>query len=348
MQDFADCYSDLGLGSLNSHGFMFTWTTGRVWSKLDRALCNQLWFNSFDNSSCEVVDFESISDHTSLVVTTEVVVPRGNSPFKFNNAIVGHPNFLSIVSDGWSHQVNGCTMFKVCKRLKSLKTFLKLLFNQEFNHIFNRVEKAEVEYNSLLNSLRQNPLDTSFLTQVNRTRGHIILLRKAESRNVAQLIKNRYLLQADRCSKFFHALIKRNRHNRFIAAIRLDNGQSISSQSEIGHAFVKHFKDLFSAKELHHVASLAICNSGPKVPTDCFSALLSPITKQDVWNVISGMDNNKAPGHDGFNALFFKKAWKIIGDDIFAAVNEFFISGRFLKQINHALIALIPKSNQAS
>lgn len=103
MQDFADCYSDLRLGSLNSHGFAFTWTNGRVWRKLDRALCNQLWFNSFDNSSCEVVDFESISDHTPLVVTTEVVVPRGNSPFKFNNAIVDHPNFLNIVSDGWSH-----------------------------------------------------------------------------------------------------------------------------------------------------------------------------------------------------------------------------------------------------
>jgi len=37
------------------------------------------------------------------------------------------------------------------------------------------------------------------------------------------------------------------------------------------------------------------------------------------------MDNNKAHGPNGHNALFFKKAWNIIGDDIFAAVNEFFI-----------------------
>ena len=43
------------------------------------------------------------------------------------------------------------------------------------------------------------------------------------------------------------------------------------------------------------------------------------------------MDNNKAPGPDGFNVLFFKKTWNIIGDDIFAAVNEFFTTGNIMK-----------------
>lgn len=143
-------------------------------------------------------------------------------------------------------------------------------------------------------------------------------------------------------------MIKRNRHNYFIAAIKLGNGQNTSSQSEIAHAFVNHFKKPFSAQELHQEAALSICNSWPKVPTDCVTALLSPITKQGVWNVISVMDNNKAPGPDGYNALFFKEAWNIIGDNIFAAVNEFFISGKILKQINHAIIALIPKTEQAS
>ncbi|KAH1214891.1 hypothetical protein GmHk_13G036156 [Glycine max] len=155
----------------------FVRTNGRVWSKLDRAFCNQLWFNSFENSSCEVVGFESIFDHAPLVVTTEVLVPKGNSPFKFNNAIVDHPNFLSIVSDGWSHQVSGCCMFKVCKRLKTLKSPMKLLFKQEFSHIANRVEQAEAEYNRLLNSLQHNPFDSSLLMQVNRTRD-LVLIKK--------------------------------------------------------------------------------------------------------------------------------------------------------------------------
>ncbi|XP_028206366.1 uncharacterized protein LOC114389839 [Glycine soja] len=237
LQDFVDCYSDLGLGSINTHGPLYTWTNGRVWSKLDRALCNQAWFNSFGNSVCEVMEFISISDHTPLVVTTELVVPRGNSPFKFNNAIVDHPNFLRIVADVWKQNIHGCSMFKVCKKLKALKAPLKNLFKQEFSNISNRVELAEAEYNSVLNSLKQNPQDPSLLALANRTRGQTIMLRKAESMKFAQLIKNKYLLQADKCSKFFHALIKRNRHSRFIAAIRLEDGHNTSSQDEIALAF---------------------------------------------------------------------------------------------------------------
>ena len=171
LQDFVDCYSDLGLGSINTHGPLYTWTNGRVWSKLDRALCNQAWFNSFGNYACEVMEFISISDHTPLVVTTELVVPRGNSPFKFNNAIVDHPNFLRIVADDWKQNIHGCSMFKVCKKLKALKAPLKNLFKQEFNNISNRVELVEAEYNSVLNSLKQNPQDPSLLALTNRIRG---------------------------------------------------------------------------------------------------------------------------------------------------------------------------------
>ncbi|KAH1264838.1 hypothetical protein GmHk_01G000672 [Glycine max] len=241
LQDFVDCYSDLGLGSINTHGPLYTWTNGRVWSKLDKALY-----------------------HTPLVVTTELVVSRGNSPFKFNNAIVDHPNFLRIVADGWKQNIHGCSMFKVCKKLKALKAPLRNLFKQEFNNISNRVELVGAEYNSVLNSLKQNPQDPSILALANRTRGQIIMLRKAESMKFAQLIKNKHILQADKCSKFFHALIKRNRHSRFIAAIRLEDGHNTSSQDEIALAFVNHFRNFFSAHELTQTPSISICNRGPK------------------------------------------------------------------------------------
>ncbi|GKB82721.1 methylenetetrahydrofolate reductase 1, partial [Tanacetum coccineum] len=51
------------------------------------------------------------------------------------------------------------------------------------------------------------------------------------------------------------------------------------------------------------------------------------------------------PGPDGFTVAFFKESWDIVADDLVAAVCEFFTNGKILKELNHTIIALIPKVN---
>ncbi|GKG02589.1 RNA-directed DNA polymerase, eukaryota, reverse transcriptase zinc-binding domain protein, partial [Tanacetum coccineum] len=55
------------------------------------------------------------------------------------------------------------------------------------------------------------------------------------------------------------------------------------------------------------------------------------------------IDDNKAPGPDGFTAKFFKKAWHIVGSDVCNAVKEFFVKGKLLGEMNATLITLVPK-----
>ncbi|CAH9051431.1 unnamed protein product [Cuscuta europaea] len=52
-------------------------------------------------------------------------------------------------------------------------------------------------------------------------------------------------------------------------------------------------------------------------------------------------------GLDGFSSAFFKENWSIVGDDVIEAVRGFFESGRLVEQINHTLIALIPKTSHS-
>nr|GEU28761.1 hypothetical protein [Tanacetum cinerariifolium] len=55
------------------------------------------------------------------------------------------------------------------------------------------------------------------------------------------------------------------------------------------------------------------------------------------------LKDDKAAGPNGFTSKFFKKAWKVVGDDVCAAVREFFVSGKLLGEFNANLIILVPK-----
>ncbi|KAL0444866.1 UNVERIFIED_CONTAM: LINE-1 reverse transcriptase [Sesamum latifolium] len=59
--------------------------------------------------------------------------------------------------------------------------------------------------------------------------------------------------------------------------------------------------------------------------------------------ILADQQEDKAPGPDGYSSGFYKAAWPVIGEEIMVAVEEFFLHGRLLKQVNATLLALIPK-----
>ena len=55
------------------------------------------------------------------------------------------------------------------------------------------------------------------------------------------------------------------------------------------------------------------------------------------------MKPQKTPSPNGFQCIFFKKYWHIVGDDIFNLVSSSFHTGYFDLGISDTLISLIPK-----
>ena len=53
----------------------------------------------------------------------------------------------------------------------------------------------------------------------------------------------------------------------------------------------------------------------------------------------------KAPGPDGYPAMFFQTYWDILGEDIWHMLEHFFRSGYLLHKLNHTHIVLISKSS---
>lgn len=73
------------------------------------------------------------------------------------------------------------------------------------------------------------------------------------------------------------------------------------------------------------------------------SNLILPITNVEIREAIFSMKLEKSPGPNGYSSGFFKSCWNIIESDFCAAIEEFFSSGKLLKEANSTFIALIPK-----
>ncbi|XP_074300209.1 uncharacterized protein LOC141631438 [Silene latifolia] len=71
--------------------------------------------------------------------------------------------------------------------------------------------------------------------------------------------------------------------------------------------------------------------------------LVLPVTNQEIKTAIFSIPGHKAPGPDGYSSAFFKDSWTVIGDEVCAAVQDVFNSGKLLKQLNATTVTLIPK-----
>jgi hypothetical protein len=123
-----------------------------------------------------------------------------------------------------------------------------------------------------------------------------------------------WLLDGDASTRFFHAKTSARRHKSFIHRIEFEDNVDQQGKEE---AIWSYFQQLFGTpKHRQHKIDIAALGI---TPTD-LSDQEAPITDDEVRTAIWGMPFDKAPGTDGFTALFFKKRWPIISLDIVRAI----------------------------
>ena len=162
-------------------------------------------------------------------------------------------------------------------------------------------------------------------------------------------------------SGYFHRSVKANFHK-----LRLYFHRSVKakvSRSRIdcikGHdnvlyegnvvpsIFVDHYNTYFGTEEtisnLHSEGLFTRTLNSEKA-----LIMVRQVTNEEIKSAMFNIGNDKAPGPDGFTSIFFKKAWDIVVNDVCHAVKDFFSNGQILREINHTIIALLPKVSTPS
>jgi hypothetical protein len=173
-------------------------------------------------------------------------------------------------------------------------------------------------------------------------------LKSAEKTFFAQKLKCNFFKESDIGTSFFHALISQKHMRNFIPAIQRSNGALTTSLDEVGDEFVHYYQNLFGTSSSTTPIDDVVVHSGPCLNETHFDFLLAPVSNDVIKEALFSIGNDKAPRPDGYSSSFFKKSWDIVGVDFCAAVQDFFTSGQILKQINHSIIALVPKSTNVA
>jgi hypothetical protein len=155
-----------------------------------------------------------------------------------------------------------------------------------------------------------------------------------------------WLREGDRNAAFFHSkATARKRMNRISALIRED-GSVCEDQTEI-KGLVHHFyEDLFS---FEHVVSMdTVLDAIPlKVDDQMNGSMCKEYSNDEIKTALFQMGPTKAPGPDGFPAMFYQVHWDLVQNDVCDAVRSFLRGDDIPEGFCDSVIVLIPKVTNA-
>nr|GEW30501.1 hypothetical protein [Tanacetum cinerariifolium] len=277
--------------------------------KLDRIMCNDTFVSSFGKDHGIFLPFV-VSDHNPSVLVTHDGMPRKKKSYY----VADKKDFIAVVKHGWKLDIRGCHMFRVVKKMKSLKKALNDL-NWNNANLFDKVMVLKHQLKDAQSNLEADP---------------------------SNMDKRRNAKEGDKNSAFFHSVLKSRKHKNRVETICGEDGTRVVG-NKVAEQFVNHFKNFLGNyvpfKPLSNLGDIAI----KKLSMEDAAKMITEVTDVENKNALFDIDCNKATGPDGYTSCFFKNAWNLIGSDICLAVKDFFKKGNIFGELNATLIALVPK-----
>lgn len=151
-----------------------------------------------------------------------------------------------------------------------------------------------------------------------------------------------WLHSGDKNTRYFHERTKQRRSFNRITALQDDDGNIRTYDEEIQGIIHAYFEQLYTSCGAQQVDSV-LQHIHPKVTPEINSELIATVSEEEIFQAVSSMNVDKAPGPDGFNVGFYKFHWPYIKAGVIKFIQSFFHSGTLDPNLNHTYICLVPK-----
>ena len=326
---------------LGTEGPRYTWRgprvklASRLYKKLDRALANVEWKMKFGEAKVKV-GLRSQSDHHPLLIHLNTSnKDRGERPFRFEAAWLTHATFKEFVASKWTNTD------EVWKTLNKMEEELKHWNVHTFGHINQRKKELTRRIDGAQRALQEayNPhleeLEAALQEELREVlmQEEILWYQKA---------RTKWLNDGDRNTSYYHMKTKIKRSRCKVTSLRNENNEWIDGRIEVGQLVNDYFQRLFH-EENEDRRWTHTYHNWPEIEADSWRMLDVPLTNEEIKIAMFSIGGLKAPGEDGFQAIFFQKCWETVGESVCRSLRQVWEQPNQLSEINKTLITPIPK-----
>ena len=323
----------------------FTWSSsdGTLASRIDLVGCPYVWVSSV--SSCDVIPCP-FSDHCAVLFCVSVpdVVAPGPGLWKLNTSVLEDEGYVSAVTNFWSGWRNMKGLYhSLAKWWEEGKSRVKAL---TIRHCCQRsaVSSQRRELLSNLAAHLKSKVDEGFLSiygVYQSVLGELAALDLDAAKGAQIRARARWVEEGETSSAYFFRLEKKRGADRWISALRDEDGSIVSSPADLCLSFSSFYSSLFTSSPTDPVAQQELLSNvsstlSPGQALECEGSL----TVDEYHKALIGMAHRKAPGLDGFPMEFYVKFWSVLGPDLVDVLNSCYRSGSLSLSQRRGIITL--------
>jgi hypothetical protein len=215
---------------------------------------------------------------------------------------------------------------------------LKQWSKNTFGSIQKKIRKLEKQL-AILRSSSSTPV---YSTEERAIERKLCDLFECEEIMAHQRSRVHWLQEGDQNTSFFHARASARRKTNKISYLLKEDGTRCEDKEEI-KSMARHFYvNLFSTEPTTCIDN--ILEGIPRIIDENTNEMLcKPYTDEEIHEALFQMGPTKAPGPDGFPALFYQRYWDFFQADICSAVRSFLQGDTIPDGLCDTTIVLIPK-----
>jgi hypothetical protein len=254
------------------------------------------------------------SDHTPIFLDSSDLAHIGNKKqFSFELSWMCQDGFTELVTNEWNAiQFGNTPVERWQNKIRHLRHFfrgwpknLSGIYKKEKERLTLLIDELDLKAEVI-------PLSAAERAATKEADECLANFHREEQTKCATRAKVKHIQEGRNNRKYFHLISNGKHRKKRIFPLEQDEG-TIVGQENLKTFITEYYNKLFGAP-VPCFLSLRdeVTQDTTQLSEEERTIITSPFMKEEVFEAISYMENNKAPGLDGFPAYFYQKFWPVI------------------------------------